>query len=85
MSKIVFVTIPVLSWLLMNKDLMKIADIIATTGRIDILMRGLAKAESYQNGPILMMKRLVLYSCSNGTAAYAIGPAYCLIVRGNLT
>jgi hypothetical protein len=48
---------------------MKIADIMASTGRIDILMRGLAKAESYQNGPILMMTRLVWYSCWNGTAA----------------
>jgi hypothetical protein len=82
MSTIVFFSIPLTSWLLMNKDLMKIADIMATTGRIDILMRGLAKAESYQNGTILMMTRLVWYSCWNGTAAYAIGPAYCLICKG---
>lgn len=72
------------SWLLMNKDLMKIADIMATTGRIDILMRGLAKAESYRNEPLLMMTRLVWYSCWNGTAAYTIGPAYCLICKGKL-
>jgi hypothetical protein len=82
MSTIVFFTTPVTVWLLMNKDLVKIADIMATTGRIDILMRGLAKAESYQNGTILMMARLVWYSCWNGTAAYAIGPAYCLICKG---
>jgi hypothetical protein len=82
MSTIAFFTIPLTSWLLMNKDLMKIADIMASTGRIDLLMRGLARSEFHQNGPILMMAQLLWFSCWNGTAAYAIGPFYCLICKG---
>ena len=82
MSTIAFFAIPLTSWLLMNKDLMKIADIMASTGRIDLLMRGLANSQWSNHGTLLMITKLLWHSFWNGTAAYVIGPFYCLICKG---